>query len=134
MNGFKQNILFQRISWHFFEVPKEILRIWKNFLLFNLNYFSIPLLFRTFFSPWRRYREFYQGRGFDIGRYIEVFFANLIFCLLGAIMRSFLIIIGILVEIFLIIAGIFVFLGWFILPIVLLMGLIIGLRIIFLKT
>jgi hypothetical protein len=130
MNGSKQNIFFQRISWHFFEVPKEILRIWRNFLLFNLNYFSIPLLLRTFFSPWRRYREFH-GKGFSIGRYVEVFFSNLIFCLLGAIMRSFLIIIGILVEIFLILAGLFVFLGWFILPIILALGLILGLRTLF---
>ena len=130
MNGVKQNIFIQRVSWHFFEVPKEILAIWKNFLLFNLNYFSIPLLLRTFFSPWRRYRE-YQGRGFSIGRYLEVFFANLIFRLLGAIMRSFLIIIGLLAEIFLFFAGLVVFLGWFILPIVLIMVLIIGLGIIF---
>jgi len=131
MNGVKQNIFIQRVSWHFFEVPKEILAIWKNFLLFNLNYFSIPLLLRTFFSPWRRYREF-QGRGgFNIGRYLEVFFSNLIFCVLGAIMRSFLIIIGLLAEIFLFFAGLVVFLGWFILPIVLIMVLITGLRIIF---
>ena len=129
MSGFKQNIISQRFSWHFFEVPKEILGAWRNFLLFNLNYFSIPLLLRTFFSPWRRYRESY-GRGFDIGRYFEVFFANLIFCFLGAIMRSFLIIIGLLAEIFVFFAGLIVFLGWFIMPIILIIGLILGFRII----
>ncbi|TFG35147.1 MAG: hypothetical protein E4H47_02125, partial [Parcubacteria group bacterium] len=93
----KENIIFQRISWHFYEVPREILIIWRHFLLFNLNYFSIPLLLKTFFSPWRRYRESYS-RGFDIGRFLETFFANLIYCTLGAIMRSFLIIIGLFSE------------------------------------
>lgn len=130
MNGSDQNIISQRISWHFFEVPKEILRIWKNFLLFNLNYFSIPLLLKTFFAPWRRYKETY-GRGFDIGKYFEVFFANLIYCALGAIMRSFLIITGLFLEVLMFFSGLAVFAAWLILPIILIKGLIIGFSMIF---
>ena len=123
-----QNIVFQWLSWQFFDVPKEILKVWKNFLKFNLNYFSVPLLIKTFFSPWRKYRMSY-GKGFDIGRYIEVFFSNLLFRTLGAIMRSFLIILGLLVEIFIIFCGIIIFLGWLILPILLIFGLYHGFRI-----
>ena len=126
---FEENIIFQRIFWHFFEVPKEILRIWRNFLLFNLNYFSIPLLLKTFFSPWRRYKESYTG-AFDFGKYLETFFANIIYCTLGAIMRSFLIIIGIFSEIFIFFAGLVVFFGWIVLPVILIKGLIIGLTMI----
>jgi len=125
----KENILYQRIFWHFIEVPKEILKGWKNFLLFNFNYFSIPLLLKTFFSPWRRYRESY-GRGFDIGRFLETLFANIIYCALGAIMRSFLIIIGLFTEVFIFFAGLLVLLGWIIMPAVLIWGLIIGLSMI----
>jgi len=84
-------ILIQYLSWHFFDVPKDILRGWKNFLKFGLNYFSISLLFKTLFSHWRKYRWFYP-KGFDIGKYIEVFFSNLISRILGAILRIFLII------------------------------------------
>lgn len=124
----KQNMFSQWVFWQFFEVPGNILKAWKNFLLFNLNYFSIPLLLKTFFSPWRRYKWSY-GKGFDIKRYLEAFFSNLISRILGAVMRSFLIFIGFLVEIFIVFAGIIVLLGWLALPILLIFGIYHGFRI-----
>lgn len=123
-----ENIFLQWLSWHFFDVPRSILIAWKNFLRFNLNYFSIPLLLKTLFSPWRRY-QFTYGKGFDIGRYFTVFFSNLIFRLLGAVMRGFLIIIGLLVEIFIIFAGAILFFGWLVLPAILIAGLIFGFKV-----
>lgn len=117
-----KNILVQYLVWHFFDVPKEILRGWKNYLFSNLNYFSIPLLFQTFFSHWRQYKWDY-GRGFDISRYIEAFFSNLISRILGVIMRSVLIFIGILTEIFIILLGLICFVGWIFLPVFILFGL-----------
>jgi len=123
-----KNILIQYLIWHFFDVPKEILLGWRNFLLFNLNYFSIPLLLKTFFSHWRQYKWGY-GRGFDIPRYIEAFFSNLISRILGAIMKSILIFIGILTEIFIVLFGAIIFLGWFVLPVLLIAGLWFGIKI-----
>lgn len=114
-------MFFQYLTWQFLDVPKSILRAWRNFLKFGLNYFSIPLLLGTLFSPWRRYIWVYP-KGFDIGKYFEVFFSNLISRVLGAILRIFLIIIGLLVEIFIIFFGFSVFLGWFLLPILLIFG------------
>jgi hypothetical protein len=124
----KTNILFQWLFWQFFEIPGNILKGWKNFLLFNLNYFSVPLLLKTFFSPWRRYKWSY-GKGFDIKRYFESLFSNLISRTLGAILRSFLIFIGLLAEIFIIFAGAIVFFGWLILPILLAGGLLFGFKV-----
>ena len=98
--------------------------------MFNLHYFSIPLLLKTFFSPWKRYQEYY-GRGFNLGRFLEAFFANLIFRILGAIMRTFLIIIGLLTEVILIIVGLLAFLGWLILPVILIIIFILGFRMLF---
>jgi len=124
------NIFSQWLCWQFFEVPKEILKIWRNFLLFNLNYFSIPLLVKTFFSHWRKYKWFY-GRGFDIGKYFEVFVSNLISRIFGAITRGFLIFAGLIIEILIFFAGLVVFLCWLFLPFFLIAGLIIGLKFIF---
>jgi len=123
-----QNIFFQWLLWQFFEMPGNILKAWRNFLLFNLNYFSIHLLLKTFFFPWRKYKWSY-GKGFDIKKYFEAFFSNLILRTLGATIRSFLIIVGLLVEIFIIFAGIVIFFSWLILPILLIAGLIFGLNV-----
>jgi len=123
-------IFLQWLSWQFFDVPISILKAWKNFLRFNLNYFSIPLLAKTLFSHWRQYKWYYP-RGLKIGKYLEVFVSNLISRILGAIMRSFLILVGILVEIFLFFIELIIFLGWLILPILLIWGLIFGFKIIF---
>ena len=126
----KQNIYVQFFEWYFFDQPKAILRFWKNLLKFNLNYFSISLLLKTFFSPWRR-QTYSYGRGFDFKVYLETFISNVIFRSLGAILRFFLIIIGILLEFLIILVGIFMFIGWFLLPIILIAGLILGFKILF---
>ncbi len=122
----KQNIIIQWFFWHFLEAPKDILKIWKNFLKFNLYYFSIALLLKTLFFPWRRYQWTVSGRGFDIGKYLEAFFSNLISRILGAIVRSIFIIIGLLTEFFIFLAGMILFLGWLILPVFLIASLIFG--------
>src|SRR4030042_5932211 len=105
------NIFKQYFSWHYGEQARVLLRVWKNFLRFNLNYFSLHLLCKTLFSPWRRYQWSY-GRGFELGRYLQVCFSNLMSRLLGAIIRFLLIIIGILVEIFIILVGAAIFIFW----------------------
>lgn len=122
------NIFFQYLSWHFFDMPKNILLAWKNYLLFNLNYFSVALLLKTLFAPWRKYRTSY-GRGFDFARYFEAFFSNLIFRLFGAAIRSLIIFIGLLFEIIIFMAGITAFLIWLVSPLLLILGIYHGFRI-----
>ncbi len=123
-------LLFEAIVWQFFDVPKEILKAWRNFLLFNLNYFSVPTLLKTFISPWRRYRYSY-GRVFEIWKNLEVLVFNIMSRIIGAILRSFFIVIGLLVEILIIAIGVIIFLGWLILPFLLIFGLIFGIKLLF---
>lgn len=127
----KQNIIFQWFFWQFFEMPRNILKAWRNFLLFNLNYFSVILLLKTFFSPWRKYELGYP-RGFQFGKYLEVFFSNLISRILGALVRIVLIIVGLLAQVFIIFAGIIIFFGWIVLPFLLVAGFLFGIRLILL--
>lgn len=126
----KQNIIFSWLKWHFFEAPKSILQIWRNFLKFNFDFFSVGVLIRTLFSPWKK-NQWSYGRGFDIGRYFSVLFSNLISRILGAVVRLFLIIFGLLIEIFIFLGGAFVFLFWIIMPVLLIFGFWLGLKIVF---
>jgi len=126
----QQNIILQYLIWQFFDVPRQLLLIWKNFFLFVLNYFSLPLLLRTFFSPWKKYKWSY-GKGFDAKRYFEVLSSNLVSRILGAITRSFLIVVGLAVEIFVISLGLVIFFGWLLSPLLLVWGFFFGLKVIF---
>lgn len=123
----KRNIFLKFLVWHYYDATKGILLAAKNFLVFNFNFFSIGLLAKTLFSHWRRYRESY-GRGFDIKRYFSVFVGNMISRVLGAIVRTVVIVVGLAVEVFIFIGGIIVFLVWIFLPILLLLGLYFGLK------
>jgi len=125
-----QNIFIQYFQWQFLDTPKNILQGWQNCLRFNLNYWSVPLLLRTFFSHWRRYRYSY-GRGFELKRYFEAFTFNMISRVLGALMRSVLIILGIITEVLVFLAGAVVLLFWLIFPFLLVGGFLYGFKILF---
>lgn len=125
-----QNIFIQYFQWQFLDTPKNILQAWQNCLRFNLNYWSVPLLLKTLFSHWRRYQYSY-GKGFSPKRYFEAFTFNMISRVLGAIMRSVLIVLGLLAEIFVFLAGAIVFFIWLILPFLLVGGFFYGFKILF---
>ena len=120
-----QNIAVQYIGWHYFEMPKNIWRGWRNFLEFGLNYFSTLLLLRTLFSPWRRYRYDYP-RGFDPGAWFNTFTFNLMSRGIGSVMRVVLICVGLLAELFIFAAGAVVFALWILMPAIIVASLFVG--------
>ncbi|MBU3942846.1 hypothetical protein KKA24_02590 [Patescibacteria group bacterium] len=121
------NILFQALVWHFYDVPKGILKGWGNFLYFCLNYFSVPTLVATFFSPWRKYGEAYSGV-FDIKKNFESFIFNSMSRIIGAILRTGLIIIGIIFTILVFIIGLAILILWILTPLLLIIIFILGIK------
>jgi len=119
------NVVFQMITWQFFDVPKEILKGWKTFLLFNLNYFSVPNLIKTYLSPWRRHSSRY-GNPFDFWENFEVLIFNLMSRIIGAFMRTFFIIFGMISELFILIIGLVVLITWLLSPVLLIIIFIFG--------
>lgn len=115
-------MIFKYLEWHFFDVPRAIFSAWRNFLVFNLQFFSVGPLLKTLFSPWHRYKSSY-GKGFDIKKYLEAFVFNVITRIIGAVIRSVLIISGIAVEVFILLVGIIILISWLILPALLIVGL-----------
>ena len=111
------NIFIKYLHWQLILTPKKVLFIIKNYLAFGFDFFSIKETLRSLFSPWRRYLWDY-GRGFDIGRYLEVFLSNIITRIIGFIMRLFLIIFFLAYEIVILILGTVLFFASIVYPFV----------------
>lgn len=118
-----RNIFSEWASWHFYEMPKFLLLVWKNYILFASNYFSLPILIKSFFAPWRRYRWNYPNI-IQVGEFLSTLISNFFSRLIGALMRVFLIIAGVVFQIFVIFAGLAVFLLWLLLPLIVIIVLI----------
>jgi hypothetical protein len=125
-----QNLFAQYLVWHYFDVPKELGRAWRNYLRFYLSFFSIPLLAKTLFAPWHSYQWSY-GRGFSFSRYTETFISNSFSRLLGAFMRTILLFFGLVAEIFVLFLGGIIFLSWLFLPALLIVCFIFGIKLLF---
>ena len=111
----RENIIIMWFLWHFYEMPKFLFSVWRKYLLFGLDYFSIPLLLKTLFSPWRKYNWVYP-KGFDIKEFFNTLISNTFSRILGAMCRMVLIIIGVLVQIFIFVTGIIIIFLWLLIP------------------
>lgn len=109
------SILITYIKWHFLIAPLAIISAWHNILVFNFSYFSVPSLFKTLFSPWRRSSVLYV-KGFHIKKFFETLASNLISRIIGAIIRISVIAVGIIIELALIPIGPIVIAFWVALP------------------
>jgi len=115
--------------WYYTKGVKNILLAWKNFILFSMEYFSIPLLFKTLFSPWKRDIT-KKPRGFDLKKIVEYITFNIISRAMGFFMRFFTILVGILFFILVIFIGAVVFVLWLVLPLIFISLLIIAILLI----
>ncbi|HOF42294.1 MAG TPA: ATP-dependent Clp protease ATP-binding subunit [Candidatus Moranbacteria bacterium] len=83
------------LSWYFNEGIHGIFEIWKNFLVFVLDFFSLKELSLTLFSPWHRDAVAGNWRGWHPLKSLEIFFENMFSRLLGAFVRLCVILLGI---------------------------------------
>ena len=117
----RQNIFSMWFVWHFYEMPKFLIGVWKNYILFASNYFSLPIILKSLFAPWRRYRWNYP-KVIDVGEFFNTLISNTFSRILGAIMRTVLIIAGIIFQIFVILAGLIIFVLWILVPFIIIVG------------
>ena len=108
-------VIFWR--WYYGEAVKDLLMKWKNFVIFSLEYFSIPLLLKTLFAPWKRDIT-RKPRGLDLKKLFEYITFNLISRSIGFIIRFLTICVGILFFFFVAIAGAMFFIIWIFLPLI----------------
>jgi ATP-dependent Clp protease ATP-binding subunit ClpC len=104
------------LSWFYSKGLDYYLKTWSDSINWVLHYFSLGLLLKTLFSPWKRLIEEDVGPGFDFQRKFEIFTFNLISRGIGAVVRLVLFFVGIVAVVFYCIGGAIGFVFWMALP------------------
>lgn len=116
--------------WHYGRAYKNIINLWMNIFWFEYHFFSIGILGSTLFSPFRRIREEYVG-----GRGPSEFFAslavNIIMRIVGAIIKTFIIVVGLFGMAVVLAVGIILLVIWTFMPMILIVMLFNGVLIAF---
>lgn len=81
----------------FADLALSLFGAWMNIQKFLVNFFSLPLLARSFFAPFRKMQE-KKAPGFNPENIAEVFVANLVSRFVGMLVRGILIVLGIITE------------------------------------
>lgn len=117
----KENIFMSWVLWQFYEMPNFLIGVCINYFIFASNLFSVSLLLKTLFSPWKKYRWGYP-KGFNVTEFFNTLISNVFSRFLGALMRLFLIVAGIFFQIFVVIAGLAIIFIWILLPFIIFAG------------
>ncbi|MFA6416256.1 MAG: hypothetical protein WCW56_02080 [Candidatus Paceibacterota bacterium] len=124
-------ILIDYLLWHYSKAVVSLLLVFRNLFLFITNLFSLPLLFRTWLSPWRRLDEGYTKNITDIGAIASTLVLNILMRLVGFIMRTGVIAIGLLTILFLTLLLPLVLAIWLLLPFIIIFLFLLGIGLLF---
>jgi hypothetical protein len=117
-------IVPQYIRWHYSRAIADYWRLTATLLWFFFYFFSIGLLLRTLFAPWRRLDE-------DGGIWFERVIVNTLMRGVGAIMRTIVILFGLIVLIGTGFLSLLFFIIWLLLPLFVLALLVQGIATLF---
>lgn len=110
-------VFFSYFKWHYSDSLKDAAVIWRDFLFFIYHFFSLKYLVLSFFKPWRRMGEVYDG-GLNISDFLETIIINTILRLIGMLIKTATFILGITAEILVFFGGAIFLIFWFFLPVI----------------
>lgn len=103
--------------WHYTKAYAQLFRIWRNYFRFILQFFSVGLLLKTLFAPWKRIVDVYQG-GFHIEEYFTTLVVNFFSRIVGFIIRVPLIIIGLVLSLCMVVGLVLLCVYWTLFPVI----------------
>lgn len=113
----KVSVLTTRyLVWHYSEALADWWRIIGNFVWFFFHMFSIGLLLRTLFSPFKRMQEERKKGSLKFEDWGGAIIVNLLMRLIGFLIRLMIIVVGIIFILFTILVGAAALLLWLVLP------------------
>ncbi len=111
------SILHHYLFWHYTQAFKQIFHVWLNLLWFTINFFSIPQLTLSLFSPWKRMVEG-RGRKFNLEDFAGYIIIGFLSRVIGFVMRSIVIAAGLFFLFLVIIMGFTTYIFWIVAPVV----------------
>ena len=119
------------IRWHYGLGTKGLIRILFNFIEFALHMFSVPQLLPTIFSPWKGIGWQAPGKAWYSSATFEAISGNIISRVLGAMVRSVMIILGVLLAVFVAVCCVILLAAWLLAPVIIVWLFIQGIRLLF---
>jgi hypothetical protein len=89
--------LKEYIAWHYGGGISDLIWVWKNFIWFGYNLFSVRALLKTLLSPFYRIRDSYKGWS-SVEGLLETFVGNVVSRAVGLVLRVFVITLGLVFE------------------------------------
>lgn len=114
------------ISWHYTKAISDLIVLFKNFIWFIWNFFSIHILLKTLFVPFQKLSVKASTKGFDIEGFFSALVTNLLMRFVGFLIRSFFIVLGIFSLVVFSVAYSIFFLIWMVMPLALLSIFVLG--------
>lgn len=118
---------FTYIEWHYTRGVRNLARIVANFFVFVVNFFSIPALAASLFSPWRRLGEERQHQYLDLEEIASVFIVNTLMRVVGLIIRLVTISLGFVALVIVFVVGSAALVLWLVWPLVIIIFIVNGL-------
>jgi len=101
--------------WHYTQAWFLLWGVWRNFLWFVIHFFSLPQLMRSWFAPFKRITE-RRGDKFDLEDLASYVIIGFLSRILGALIRTIIIMIGLTTLALTVIGGFAVYLLWALVP------------------
>ncbi len=121
--------IFDYLVWHYSHAFRDMGVLWFNFMWFTVHFFSMPLLLRTLFSPWKRLSDTYRRDGVE--KMAETFVFNLMSRMLGFLVRGVVLGLGLGVLLVLLVSFMLLLSVWLFLPMLALFSSVWGLSLFF---
>jgi len=113
------------ISWHYTKAISDLIGLFKNFIWFLWNFFSIKLLLKTLFLPFKKLNV-QRTKRFDLEDFFSALVTNFLMRLIGFGIRLMFIVMGIFSLICFIFLYAMFFIIWFMLPLLILSMFVLG--------
>jgi len=105
--------------WHYTTAWFLLWGVWRNFLWFVIHFFSLPQLMRSWFAPFKRITED-RGDRYDLEDLASYVIIGFISRVIGALMRTIIILIGLIALVLTIVGGFVTYLLWALIPFIIL--------------